>query len=57
MRVERGCLSCCDGSVFKHCRAVAGLRCVMNYPRQQRFGATIEQSFQYEMVQALAERW
>ena len=56
MRVECRCLPGGDGSVFQHCRTVAGLRRVMNYPGEIPFRAAIEQSFQYEMVQALASR-
>src|SRR5256885_9731657 len=56
MGIERSCLSRCDGSVFKHCCTVAGLRRMMNYPWQLPFRAAIEQSFQYERVQALATR-
>jgi hypothetical protein len=56
MCVERGCLSGGDGSMFEHSLTVNSLRCVMNDPRQQRFIAAIEQSFQYEFVQAPPSR-
>src|SRR5262245_38279706 len=41
MRAERGRLSCRDRGVFEYGRTIAGLRCVMNDPRQQRVGTTI----------------
>src|SRR5512132_4154390 len=56
MRAERSGLFCRERSEFEHHRAVTGFRCVMNDSRQQRFGAAIEQSLQYESVQALATR-
>ena len=56
MRVKRGCLSGGERRVFERSGAVAGLRRVMNYPCQLSFRAATEQSFQYEMVQALATR-
>ena len=42
MRAERGRLSCRDRSVFEHSRTIADLRCVMNDPRQQCVGTTID---------------
>src|SRR5215510_7647314 len=42
MSAERGRLSCRDRGVFEHGRTVAGLRCVMNDPRQQCVGTTID---------------
>src|SRR4029453_2554341 len=56
MPIRRGCLSCCEGSVFEDSRPVATLRRMMDDPCQQRFGPAIEQSFQYKTVQALATR-
>src|SRR5215470_12783699 len=42
MRAERSCLSCRDRGVFEHGRTIAGLRCMMNDPRQQCVGTTID---------------
>src|SRR5262245_56820222 len=53
MRAERGSLSCRDGGVFEDGRTIAGLRCVMDNPRQQCVGTTIDQGCQYQCVQAL----
>src|SRR5262249_12457964 len=54
MSAERGRLSCRDRGVFEHSPTIAGLRCVMNDPRQQCVGTMIDQGCQHQCVQALS---